>query len=115
MMQNVSFIGRTTTNARLNFTASKTAVANFDLAINRKNNKSQADFIPCVIWGDKAKEFVDTYGKGSQVYIKGEFRSTKIEVEDGRPRNELKFEVNEFYSIDAPKPVIQTDEEESEE
>ena len=51
--QSCVFVGRITNKARLNFTQTGTAVANFDIAINRNSNSGQADFIPCVIWEEK--------------------------------------------------------------
>ncbi len=105
MYQNITFIGRTTSNARLNFTSKGTPVANFDLAINRSGNPTKADFIPCVVWKEKAKEFTDKFGKGSLILLEGEFRSTPISLDDGQIKNELKFEVHFFKQMEKPKPV----------
>lgn len=102
MYQNCVFVGRTTKNADLFFTASGTAVCNFNLAINRINS-TQADFIPCVLWGDKAKAFVNSIGKGTLILIDGEFRTTQYENENKKKQSELKFEVWNFKAMENPK------------
>ncbi|MBU8732502.1 single-stranded DNA-binding protein [Cytobacillus oceanisediminis] len=115
MHQTVTLVGRTTSNARLNYSYDEVPVANFDLAINRKGNPTKADFIPCVIWGDKAKMFSNKFGKGSLVLLEGELRSSLVPLEDSKPRNELKFEVVYFKQMETPRGLNSDQESISEE
>lgn len=72
MYQKFIAIGRTTSNFRLKYISDGTAVANFDLAINKLNK--DAIFIPCVVWGDRAKDYTNRIGKGSLIFIEGEWK-----------------------------------------
>ncbi|WP_256867164.1 single-stranded DNA-binding protein, partial [Streptococcus dysgalactiae] len=54
-MNNTNLIGRLTKKAELYQIPDKKTYARFTLAINRKKKAggsgSEADFIPCIIWG----------------------------------------------------------------
>lgn len=78
-MQNCSFIGRTKSDMDFKFIGSAVPVANFDLAVEveNENGKKRVDFIPCVLWNEDAKHANDNIGKGTELYIEGEFRSRK--------------------------------------
>ncbi|MEB6550192.1 single-stranded DNA-binding protein [Heyndrickxia sporothermodurans] len=110
--QSITLIGRTTSKANLRFITDGKAVANFILAINRDGSSNNADFIPCVIWEDKAKNFTNKFGKGSLVLIEGKLRSTQIQLEEGGTKNELQFEVHSFKQMEKPKPVTTNNNEE---
>lgn len=110
MTQQIFISGRTTKDLKLNFTTTGTAVANFNLAVNRKNG-NEADFIPCVIWGDQAKTHAEKIGKGSLIGVKGEFRSKFMEVgEITEPF--LKLHVDEIIYYSLKKPNFQSQSEE---
>uniref|UniRef100_UPI001566D5B9 single-stranded DNA-binding protein n=1 Tax=Aeromonas sp. Ne-1 TaxID=1675689 RepID=UPI001566D5B9 len=55
-------------------------------------------------WGELAKTFTNTIGKGSLILIDGEFRTTSYDT-DNKKRQELKFEVKSFKALETPKPV----------
>ena len=100
MYQKYVALGRTTKDVRLWYSPDGQSVANFTLAVNRKN---KADFIPCVAWGNMAKTYADNVGKGSLILVEGEFRSYTRDKQDG-VEYELKLEVHEVKFIDL-KPV----------
>lgn len=78
MYQKYIALGRTTDDFKMRFTTDGTPVANFQLAINRGSN-GKADFIPCVIWEEKAKKHTSTIGKGSMILVEGEWRNSDKE------------------------------------
>ena len=58
----------------------------FSLAINRvvpNGEGPAADFIPCSVWGEKAREFAERVQKGDEVTCLGRIRTNLIPQADG--------------------------------
>lgn len=58
----------------------------FSLAINRiVSNKRgpQADYIPCILWGEEALRFIEIRAKGDEVGITGSIRTNNVLQADG--------------------------------
>lgn len=87
-MNHVVLIGRLCADVELRYTPSGKAVANFDIAIDRRksgNQDKETDFVPVVVW-EKLAEICNEYlGKGKQVCIAGELR-TRTYQKDGQKR-----------------------------
>lgn len=87
-MNNTDLIGRMTKDPVLKYTSNGQPVASFNLAVNRpfKTNDGQqdADFIPCVIWGNKAKNTHTYCSKGSLVGVTGRLQSRTYENAHGQ-------------------------------
>jgi single-strand DNA-binding protein len=111
LFQKYIAVGRTTTDLRLNFTSGGTPVANFDLAINRANS-NKADYIPCVVWEEKAKEYKDKIGKGSLILVEGELKTYSHEKTEGEKENFLQLEIYKCKYIDL-KPVAKENDVEN--
>lgn len=103
-MNNVSLLGRTTSEIELKTTASGKSVVSFTLAVNRKYDKQKTDFIPCVAW-NKTAEFLSQYvRKGQMIAIEGEIQVRSYTDREGKNRNA--FEViasNVYFAGDKPK------------
>ena len=84
--------GRLTRDPELKQTPSGVPVASFALAVDRKFNRDEADFIPITAWR-KTAEFVAKYfHKGQRVIIsEGRIRVTPYTDRDGNKRT--RFEV----------------------
>lgn len=71
-------VGRLTKDIELRRTTSGTEVAQFSVAVDRnvgKGKQSQADFINCVAWKERA-EFLSNYGrKGTLLLIEGKIQT----------------------------------------
>lgn len=102
MFQKYVAVGRTTSDLRLRYTSTGTAVANFTLALNRKQGK--ADFIPCVAWDEKAKTYADNIGQGSLILVEGEFNSFEREKENGEKEQSLQLNIHKIKYLEL-KPV----------
>lgn len=102
--QKVVALGRTTSNMKFKFLPNGTAVANFDLAVNRQGENAKTDYIPCVVWGEVAKNFNDHVGKGSLILVEGQLRSSLIEVSDGKKEKIIRLEVSESKWLDLKSP-----------
>lgn len=84
--------GRLTRDPELKQTQAGVPVASFGLAVDRKFNRDEADFIPITAWR-KTAEFVAKYfHKGQRVIIsEGRIRVTPYTDRDGNKRT--RFEV----------------------
>lgn len=75
------FIGNATADANLRYTANRFAMANFSLAVNdrRKNQNGQyeevAEFVNCVMLGDRAEKMTQYITKGKPVYVEGKLQT----------------------------------------
>lgn len=86
MLNRVILIGRLTQDPELRYTQSGTAVASFTLAVNRKFQRDEADFIPIVVWNKPAENCANYLGKGSAVAIEGRLQVRSYEAQDGQKR-----------------------------
>ena len=93
-MNSVKLSGRLTRDPELKQTQAGVPVASFGLAVDRKFNRDEADFIPITAWR-KTAEFVAKYfHKGQRVIIsEGRIRVTPYTDRDGNKRT--RFEVVE--------------------
>lgn len=93
-MNSVKLSGRLTRDPELKQTQAGVPVASFGLAVDRKFNRDEADFIPITAWR-KTAEFVAKYfHKGQRVIIsEGRIRVTPYTDRDGNKRTH--FEVVE--------------------
>lgn len=91
-MNSVKLSGRLTRDPELKQTQAGVPVASFGLAVDRKFNRDEADFIPITAWR-KTAEFVAKYfHKGQRVIIsEGRIRVTPYTERDGNKRT--RFEV----------------------
>ena len=100
-MNKTILIGRTTKDIDLRYTTGKkqTAVARFNLAVNRWRKDDGADFISCVAFG-KTAENLDRYvHKGDKIGIIGHIQTGSYE-KDGRKiyTTDVIVEETEFLS-----------------
>ena len=84
MLNRVVLIGRLTRDPELRYTQNGTAVASFTVAVNRKYNRDEADFIPVVVWQKMAENVAEYLGKGSLVAIEGRIQTRNYENQEGR-------------------------------
>ena len=74
MLNKVVLMGRLTADPELKHTPSNVAVCTFSLAVNRRFNRNETDFIDVVTWRQQA-EFVSKYfAKGQQMALVAHFR-----------------------------------------
>lgn len=86
MLNKVILIGRLTRDPELKYTPNGTAVATFTLAINRKFNKDETDFIDIVVWRGLAENCANFLGKGRLVAVDGRLQVRTYETQDGSKR-----------------------------
>ena len=89
--------GRTTADVESRETANGTAVANFNLAIDRDfGENKKTDFIPCVAFGKLAETITKFVTKGTLILVSGSLQTKSWEDKDGNKRKDYEVVVAEF-------------------
>jgi single-strand DNA-binding protein len=100
MLNRVILIGRLTRDPELKYTPNGTAVATFSLAVNRRFNKEQTDFIDIVAWRQTA-EFCANYGsKGRLVAVEGRLQVRSYETKEGQKRKATEVVADDVRFLD---------------
>lgn len=88
MINRTVLVGRLTKDSDLRYTGSGTAVATFNLAVDRsftnRDGERETDFIRCVIWRKAAENFANFTHKGSLVGIDGHIQTRNYENKQGQ-------------------------------
>lgn len=93
-MNKVILKGRLTANPELKTTTTDITVCDFSVAVNRRYNKEQTDFINCQAWRQTA-EFINKYfTKGQEILVIGELHIEKWD-KDGETRYAARVVVDE--------------------
>lgn len=100
MLNRIILIGRLTRDPELKYTPNGTAVATFTLAVNRRFNKEQTDFIDVVAWRQTA-EFCANYGsKGRLVAVEGRLQVRSYESKEGQKRKATEVVADDVRFLD---------------
>ena len=84
MINNIVLTGRITRDPELRKTGSDKSVVSFTVAVNRRFNRDESDFINVVAWNQTA-DFLAKYGdKGALVGVEGRLQTRNYEDKDGK-------------------------------
>jgi single-strand DNA-binding protein len=92
-LNRVFLIGNLTRDPELRYVPSGTAVATFDIAVNRfytsqsGEKKEETSFFRIVVWSRRAEVCAEYLTKGSPVLVDGRLRSRSWQTQDGQKRN----------------------------
>lgn len=110
MLNRAVLVGRLTKELEVKYTQSGTAVASFDLAVNRqftnKQGEREADFISCVIWRKGAENLANFTHKGSLIGVDGRIQTRNYENQQGQ-RVYITEVVVENFALLEPKGTKQ--------
>lgn len=95
-MNKVILKGRLTGKPELKSTVNGVAVTDFSIAINRRFNREQTDFINCQAWRTTAEFVCKYFDKGQEICVVGELHNDKWE-KDGETRYASRVSVDEVY------------------
>lgn len=96
-MNSAVLVGRLTKDPELRFAqGSGTALCRFTLAVNRRFNKDETDFINCIAFGKTAETISQYLTKGRQVCVHGEIRTGSYDAQDGTKRYTTDIAVDYF-------------------
>lgn len=88
MINNVVLVGRLTRDPELRFTGNGSAVATFNLAVNRnftnQDGEREADFVNCVIWRKPAEALANYAKKGTLIGVVGRIQTRNYENQQGQ-------------------------------
>lgn len=105
MINNVTLIGHLTRDVEVKYTGNGTAVATFNLAVNRNftnaSGERDADFINCVIWKKPAETLANYTRKGSKIGIVGRIQTRNYENQQGQRVYVTEVVVESFQLLDA--------------
>jgi single-strand DNA-binding protein len=86
LLNSVILIGRLTRDPELKYTTNGTAVCRFSLAVQRKYNRDEVDFIDIVAWRGLAENCANYLAKGRLVAVEGRLQVRTYEGQDGQKR-----------------------------
>ena len=75
------------------------------LAVDRKFNREQTDFIDCVCWKGLAENVANYTGKGSLVAVQGSIVTGSYEAKDGQKRKTWEINCDQVVFPTARKMV----------
>ena len=93
-MNKVILKGRLTATPELKRTATDIYVTDFSIAVNRRFNKEQTDFINCQAWRQTAEFITKYFTKGQEILVVGELHIEKWD-KDGETRYATRVVVDE--------------------
>lgn len=96
-MNNVTLMGRICNVPELKHTQSGNAVTNFNLAVNRRFNKEETDFITIVAWRKTAEFICNYFGKGSMIALQGSIQTRQYEDRQGNKRTAFEVVAEQAY------------------
>jgi single-strand DNA-binding protein len=86
MLNRIILIGRLTRDPELKYTPQGTAAATFTLAVGRKYNKDETDFIDVIVWRGQAENVAQYLSKGRLAAVEGRLQIRGYETKDGQKR-----------------------------
>ena len=106
-MNCIEIMGNLTKDPEIKVTQNGRCMARFTIAANKTftspdgEQKSFADFIPCVAWGELAEAVGNYLKKGKRVYAQGRYTSRKYQDQQGNDKYITEINLN-FVSIPLP-------------
>lgn len=85
-MNKITVIGRLTADPELRKTQGNLSVCNFTVAVSRRFNKDETDFISVVAWKEMGENCNKYLFKGNRVGVSGALQTRKYEDKDGNKR-----------------------------
>lgn len=82
-MNKVVLMGRLTKEPEVRRTTEDKAVARFTVAINRRGNNEETDFINCVAFGKTAEVIEKYFNKGNRICLSGRIQTGSYTNKDG--------------------------------
>ena len=100
MLNKVILIGRLTRDPELKYIPNGTAVATFSLAVDRKFNRDETDFIDIVAWRQLAERCANYLGKGRLAAVEGRLQVRTYEAKDGQKRKVTEVVADDVRFLD---------------
>lgn len=105
-MNTIVLVGRLVADPSLRYTQTGTAVANFTLAVDRrqsKNRDKETDYIDVVVWSKLAETCAQYIGKGRLVAVSGRLQIRPYQDKEGNRRKAAEVVADSVRFLDKPK------------
>ena len=105
-MNTIVLVGRLVADPSLRYTQTGTAVANFTLAVDRRQSKDrdkETDFIDVVVWSKLAETCAQYIGKGRLVAVSGRLQIRPYQDKEGNRRKAAEVVADSVRFLDKPK------------
>lgn len=102
-MNHIILVGRLTKDPEIKYTQSGTAVTNFDLAVDRpqqKDRDKETDFIKIVVWSKLAENCANYLKKGRRAAVEGRLQIRSYEGQDGQKKYVSEVVASEVQFLD---------------
>lgn len=112
MINSVILMGRLTADPELRQTQNGRVVTSFIVAVDRRFQRGQTDFINVVTW-ERTAEFVEKYfKKGAMIALRGSIQQRNYEDKNGNKRTAFEVIADEvsFCGSKADKPQTPNDD-----
>ncbi len=96
-MNKAILMGRLTRDPEMRQTQSGVPVTSFSIAITRRFQKDQTDFINCTAWRQTAEFISKWFQKGSMIAVVGSIQTRRYTDKDGNERTATEVVVDEAY------------------
>lgn len=100
-MNHAIIVGRLTKAPEQKATPNGVAVTRFTVAVNRRFNRGETDFIPVVTWDKLALRCSEYLVQGQRVAVMGEIH-TRTWEQDGQKRYATEINADEVEFLDRP-------------
>ena len=101
MLNRVILIGRLTRDPELRYTPQGTAVCSFSLAINRKFNREETDFVDIVAWRGLAENCASYLNKGRLAAVEGRIQVRNYETQEGQKRKAVEVVADDVRFLES--------------
>lgn len=96
-MNKAILMGRLTSDPEMRQTQSGVSCARFTIAINRRFQREETDFINCVAWRQNADFICKYFAKGNMISVVGSIQTRSWEGQDGKKNYATEVVVDEAY------------------
>lgn len=109
-MNKVFIIGRLTKAPELKTTPNDISVATFTVAVTRRMNREESDFLNVVVWRGLAESCAKYLVKGQQAAVCGELRTRSYDAKDGSRRYVTEILAEDVEFLAKPKGAERREE-----
>lgn len=96
-MNKAILMGRLTSDPEMRQTQSGVSCARFTIAINRRFQREETDFINCVAWRQNADFICKYFTKGNMIAVVGSIQTRTWEGQDGKKNYATEVVVDEAH------------------
>lgn len=110
-MNKVFIVGRLTRDPEHRTTPNGISVTTFTVAVTRRTNREESDFLNVVVWRGLAESCAKYLVKGQQAAVCGELRTRSYDAKDGSRRYVTEILAEDVEFLAKPKGAERRDDD----